>query len=183
MAGLMLGGFILQFPIGRLSDRLDRRHVIALFTAALAIISALMISLMGMGGTPLIIAGIGLGGVAFTFYPLAVAHVNDFIDNDTMLAASAGILLIYSIGASIGPIISAEFLSLWGPSGFLIYVAVMGLAAALFSLARIMVGVKIPMEMQGAYVPVPRTTPVATTIDPKAPEDAVGEVAATSPAN
>lgn len=182
MAGLMLGGFALQFPIGRLSDRLDRRHVIALLTAALALISLLMMPLMGSGGAPLIVAGIALGGVAFTLYPLAVAHVNDFIHSDTMLAASASVLLIYSIGAAIGPIISAEFMSVWGAPGFLIYLAVVGVAAAVFSVARIMLGVKIPMKMQGAYVSVPRTSPIATTIDPKPPEPPSRD-AATSSAN
>jgi len=116
------------------------------------------------------VTGIALGGVAFTLYPLAVAHINDFIAADAMLAASSGILLIYSIGAAVGPVLSAEALSQWGPQGFLIYLVIIGLATALFSIWRIFRGTKIPMEMQGAYVPVPRTSPVVAAIDPKAPE-------------
>ena len=170
MAGLMLGGFALQFPIGRLSDRLDRRQVIALLTLALALVSLLMIEAIGSRAVLLIIAGIALGGVAFTLYPLAVAHINDFIAPDMMLAASGGVLLIYSVGAAIGPIVSAEFVSLWGASGFLIYLACIGLAAAFFSVSRILLGAKIPLDRQGAYIAVPRTSPVANSLDPKAPD-------------
>ena len=177
MAGLMLGGFLLQFPIGRLSDRFDRRLMIAVLALALALISGLMTQFIAPHGAVLIFAAIVLGGVSFTLYPLAVAHVNDFITTDTMLAASAGILLIYSIGAAVGPILSAEFLSLWGPTAFLIYFVIIGLVTALFSVRRILLGAKVPMELQGAYVAVPRTSPVAAAIDSKASEGAESDAA------
>lgn len=138
MASILLGGMLLQFPVGRLSDRFDRRGTL--------IVSALLTSLAAAGiiwasdqSSVIILFAIGAiyGGFCYTVYPLSSAQVNDMADQDHLVQVSAGLLLAYGTGASIGPIIASQIMGVMGPAGLFYFIAACAVFLALFALLRI----------------------------------------------
>ncbi|GEC17418.1 MFS transporter [Nitrobacter winogradskyi] len=99
MMVVILGGVALQWPLGRLSDRYDRRHVIVVSFAATLCVS-LAISLLESPGPWLAVFGAMFGGLSFALYPLCVAHCNDRLLATQRIAASGRLVLLYSIGAA-----------------------------------------------------------------------------------
>jgi MFS family permease len=71
----------------------------------------------------LIVMGIFYGGLAFTIYGLSVAHVNDLIDSSRVLEVTGGLLLLYGIGATIGPTLGGAMMDWMGPEALLLYLA------------------------------------------------------------
>ena len=119
LTAFQLGSFVCQWPLGRLSDRLDRRLVIAgcvLAVAALSVATALA----GAGAWLLPLYFL-LGGSTLTFYAVAVAHAADFAEPDQMVGVSSSLLLAWAAGAAIGPSLAAPFIDLIGPGGLFIY--------------------------------------------------------------
>ncbi|WP_415234296.1 MFS transporter [Pseudorhodobacter sp.] len=135
IAGIYIGGMIFQYPIGWLSDRIDRRKVI--------------LGLSACGGVGLMIpvfwdvpfwalCGVGaLGGaVSNPLYSLLLAYVNDYLDRSDMAAASAGLLFINGLGAISGPLITGWMMGVVGPSGFFLFMALLFAALAVYALWR-----------------------------------------------
>jgi MFS family permease len=119
MSAVVLGGALAQWPLGSLSDRIDRRLVmiIAAGAAMVAALSVMVIPADAKLATTL--AGVVFGAGAFPLYALAVAHANDYADSSECVEVSSGLLLIYGLGAAAGPLLA----SLWrevstGPSLF-----------------------------------------------------------------
>jgi MFS family permease len=167
MVSTIVGGVILMWPIGRMSDTMDRRRVITILCAASAV-SSLMIILIG-GTSPLALFGLAMlwGGFSFPIYSISVAHTNDFLTSDDLLSASSGLLLVYGAGAILGPLLSGMAMGVLGPSGLYIWMAgVMGIMVA-FSIYRTGVRDAPPAEERAATVFVPRTTHVAYELDPR----------------
>jgi len=107
MSAVVLGGALAQWPLGRLSDRIDRRIVMLVATAiALGAAIALMTLPDGDRAT-MIVAGAVFGAGAFPLYPLAVAHANDNARPDQFVEVSSGLLLVMGIGAAIGPLLAS----------------------------------------------------------------------------
>lgn len=169
MSAVIFGGVALQMPIGRLSDRFDRRTVlIATFTGV-----ALVALALGLGlpvGRPLLGLGALFGGLLFTLYPLCVAHTNDYLTPAQRVAASGGLILIYSVGAAVGPIIAAAVMTGLGPGGLFDCIAAAALGAAGFGLWRRQVRMATPNDRQLPYQGLPQTTPMSATLDPNAAE-------------
>lgn len=104
MSAVVLGGALGQWPLGVISDRMDRR-IVMLMAGAIAIFAATATFFVPDGDyTTLMIAGVFFGIGSFPLYPLAVAHANDVADPQDYVEVSSGLLLIYSIGAALGPI-------------------------------------------------------------------------------
>ena len=101
----IIGGAAAQYPLGRLSDRLDRRLVLIAVGTAGGLISLATIVLMGVEGSlPLLIALVcGMGMVAFVQYPLGIAQLFDRLERSQYIAAATGIILLYAIGAVLVP--------------------------------------------------------------------------------
>lgn len=170
MSLVILGGVVLQIPIGRLSDRFDRRKVIIGTFAGAAMVSLLM-GVVHWPGSILGALGVLFGGLVFTLYPLCVAHTNDYLAPEERVGASGGLVLIYSIGAAIGPVIAAFVMTVIGPGGLFDFMAVCAIAAVVFGVWRQRVRGPVPNELQQPYQILPRTTPAASALDPHAAED------------
>ncbi|MFT5538585.1 MAG: MFS family permease [Alphaproteobacteria bacterium] len=167
MVATILGGLLLLWPIGRLSDRLDRRHVITFLCAASAM-SSLAIVVIG-GSAPIVLFACAAiwGSVTFPIYSLSVAHTNDFLKADDFLAVSSSLLLVYGSGAILGPLIAGLTMGYLGPVG--LYVALSGVMAAmvLFALHRMTMRQSPTVEGRAPVVFIPRTTHVVQELDPR----------------
>jgi MFS family permease len=172
MVSMILGGTLLQWPIGKLSDRVDRRIVI-LAVAAVATGMAIVASLFARHSHVLLyISTFLLGGFIFPIYSLSVAYLNDRIHQDDVLQASRGILLLYGIGAMVGPAIAGLLMHLFGPIWLFFYDAIVLGAFTLFVLLRIQV-TEAPAESQRSeYLPMTRTSQAALELDPRIDETA-----------
>lgn len=166
---VILGGVALQWPLGRLSDRYDRRQVIVLSFAATLCVS-LAISLLGSAGPWLLVLGAIFGGLSFALYPLCVAHCNDRLVAAQRLAASGRLVLLYSIGAALGPIGGALFMTGWGTGGLFLFIALCAGGTAAYGLWRQMAAPSVPAPEQQDFQILPRTTPIASLLDPNTPD-------------
>lgn len=167
MSMVILGGVALQWPLGWLSDRFDRRMVIiGSFIAAFLI--CIMIAAIGRSSGVLHVLGALFGGVSFALYPLCVAHTNDRLSAEERIGASGGLVLAYSLGAAIGPLAGAAAMAIWGSAGLFIFIGSCAMAAAGVALWRQGAGSAIPNADQHSFQILPRTTPMAATLDPQA---------------
>jgi MFS family permease len=165
----LLGGLVMQWPIGWLSDKYDRRTVllwvlIAISTAAL-LEYALSRTSHATAGV-LVMTGL-FGGCAATVYPLAVAHAFDYVERDQMVAASAGMLLSWSIGATAGPLLASMMMSGGNEWALFLYLAAVAGALAAFTRYRMGRRTALPSAEQAKFAPRGEGN-VAGTLDPRA---------------
>lgn len=130
------GAILLQWPAGRLSDRIDRRSVILAVCIGAAV--AAMISIFAAEiSTLLLFAVVAVfGGLSLPVYSLLGALLNDRMSAKQMVAASSALVLAYGIGAVVGPLAVGVMMDRIGPHGFFIYLAVMHAALGLFTIYR-----------------------------------------------
>jgi len=167
MSAVFVGGFIFTWPIGKLSDRIDRRTVIALAAAGAVAVAVFGFTLDGEN-TWLLFAAIALtGGFAFPLYSLAIAYTNDFLSAKQMVAASSTLVMANGVGAMLGPNMAAGAMEMIGPSGFFGTIAGIHVIMGLFALWRMTRRAPLPTEEQGSFVALPRITPVAATLNPE----------------
>ncbi len=162
MAATVVGGIALQWPIGRLSDLVDRRIVLAGVTIAAAA-CALAAVLFGGTSTMILLACVAAYGAAsFPMYSLSIAHTNDRLDYDQIVPASGTLVLLGGIGAILGPVSASGAMALTGPAGFFWYLLVAHAALGAFTLFRMMRRAATPLEEQGRPVPLGiRPSPIA----------------------
>ncbi len=171
MTTTILGGMALQWPIGRLSDRFDRRKIIVAVSLSVAGVSALIAALAQEANLLLFPLSFAFGGCAFSLYSLSVAHTNDFMKENDLIAASGGLLFAYGLGAFVGPFIASEVIALAGPRGLFVHIGAVAIGLAIFGLARVFARPPVPNEAQEKFVAVPNTTPVAEGLDPRIEPD------------
>lgn len=167
---VILGGVALQWPLGRLSDRRDRRQVIVGSFAVAALVS-IALSLISGGGLLLMSLGALFGGLSFALYPLCVAHCNDRLLETERVAASGRLVLVYSMGAALGPVLAASFMTMTGPGGLFLFIAVCAGLAMAVGLWRQRASDPVPGNYQQEFQVVPRTTPMASLLDPNVSDD------------
>ena len=164
ISAMVLGGMILQWPIGRLSDRFDRRQILTI-ASVLAGGMAIAGAILGESSVYALLAIAALlGGLSFPIYSLAVAHTNDFLEPKQMVAASGGLLMASGIGGMAGPVAAGVAMTWIGPPGFFWFLAAIHLALGLFALFRMMRRAARRMDEQYPYVGVPRTSAVGAEI-------------------
>ena len=174
MAAAVLTGAALQIPLGKLSDGRDRRQVI-LLTAVLAGIAALALGVlgeMGRSGLYVLVAGAAFGGFALPTYGIAVAHLNDWVEEGEFVEAAGGMLLTYAVGAVIGPLIASQAMAQFGPSALFFYIGATFLTLGLVLVYRIVrVSHTVDPEEQAGFVAVARTSVAAGVLDPRAEDE------------
>lgn len=139
VVALVLGGIVLQLPIGWISDIRDRRVVLS-GMAALAALSALIGAIAHGSSAIVTVIAISLfGGLTFPFYTVAVSHVNDRIDPAHRLPASGAMILLFGIGSVLGPIAASAAMEAFGPRGFFLLLAAVTAALAAYAAYRIVI--------------------------------------------
>ena len=122
VSSIFLGGLLLQYPIGWLSDRMDRR-VLILATSIIGALAGVFGWLFGGNFSLLLVTGFLMGGMSNPLYSLLIAYTNDYLSTDDMAAASGGLLFANGVGAVLGPIILGYIMQLIGPAGFWLFLA------------------------------------------------------------
>ena len=176
MSVIILGGLIVQYPVGRASDIFDRRTVIAV--ALFASGAVCIVIVLGSDLDFWSLAGLTIlyGGITFALYPLAVSHANDYLDPADLVAASAGLIMAMSVGAAIGPLATAALMESIGPDGLYVFSGGASLVLGGFAIYRMIRRAPTSMEDQGLYVLVSRTTAASAELDPRADLEGEGEL-------
>ena len=174
MSAVIVGGALLQWPFGRLSDHRDRRGVILALSLLSCLAGAMLVAVrVGVavpGVTPesaVLIGGFLFGGFALPLYAISVAHANDFIGPAEFTEAAGGLLLAYGIGATLGPVLAAALIGPWGSAVIFAFTAAVHAAFTLFVLWRMFRRRPGPLPAAGEFIDVPRTTPAAVGLDPR----------------
>lgn len=120
MASVIFGGLLLQYPVGHLSDRMDRRVVLAMVALATSVASVAIVMVTEWNPRWIYPAGAIYGAFSFTVYSLCISHANDFAPADKLVQTASGLLTAYGFGAFLGPIIAAFFMGHLGPEGLFV---------------------------------------------------------------
>ena len=165
VATIFIGGMITQYPIGWLSDRMDRRALIVL-TAAVGAVGA-SIGVMSNGDfTLILVAAFLMGSTSNPLYSLLLAYTNDFLDHEDMAAGSGGMIFLNGLGAVSGPLITGWMMGIFGPSGFYMLIGVLFAMLAIYAVYRATQRPAIPVDETGSFVAMSQSamTPVAMEI-------------------
>ena len=175
---LIAGGLVMQFPIGWISDRFDRRNVMLALALGASVAASLVIVLGPSSLTILICLAFVYGGMVIPIYGLSVAQTNDYVEEDQFVAASSGLLIVYAIGAIAGPNVASWIMSLVGPWGLWLYATAALIGLAVFIVYRKGRRRALPLDEQGNFVPAPGETSVSVELDPRASRVEVAPVSA-----
>lgn len=183
MGLLIISGLFLQLPIGRLSDRFDRRDIIRLVGLVSTLFAFTVVLILSLRGSPetssapsWLLHWIAIPAAAacysafhFTIYPLCVAHANDYVEADERVEASGGLVLAFSIGAVIGPILAAAMMELSGPTGLFMFNGTVSLLILLFTGYRRKQRSWAGIADKEPFVSLPdvQTTPNPVELDPR----------------
>ena len=163
VATLYIGALVLQYPIGFLSDRMDRR-VLILGSAALGGAAALAAFMLPFSFPLVLVAAFLIGGTANPLYALLIAYTNDFIDYEDMAAASGGLIFINGLGAIMGPLITGWAMGAVGPRGFFLYLTFLLLGMAGYAAYRMTRRASTFGDDDYESVPYAPITPAATPV-------------------
>jgi len=171
MAAIVLGGVAFQIPIGRASDRLDRRWVIAAVALLTAMAAAPYGLVPGWAPTALFAGYFVVGGLTLPLYAVCVAHTNDFLSPEQMVGASSALVLAYGLGAAVGPTLTATSMQLLGPTGFPLFLAVTHALVAVFALYRMTRRPTVPADERGPFQALPNPSAVVTPLTQESARD------------
>jgi len=169
-------GFLMQWPVGTLSDRLDRQHVLAIIALMVGIACCFILLSSQEPGWLIFLSTGFYGGMVFTLYPVAVAHTNDRMEPNEIVPASSALLFSYGLGACIGPIFAASLMAIMGPNGLYTFIAIVSLIFGM--IVFIYKHVESPKKEEAVpFISVPGTSPIITTLHPHSEDDTDKKVA------
>ncbi|MFW6258551.1 MAG: MFS transporter [Halochromatium sp.] len=161
MAITMSGALAFTWPLGRLSDKIDRRLVI-IFAGLIAALAALTIVVLEeRTSAALLGAGFVFGGFAIPIYSISIAHVNDRIAEGEVVAVASRLVLIYGAGAALGPLLASASMRLLGTQGLFVYISATFGMLVLFGLVRLGFRGEGVLWPKRGFIIVPRTTHVS----------------------
>ena len=166
MSTAVIAGAIGQWPLGKLSDKMDRRRVILAICLGAAVAGVALSMLDGSTPTLLLTAVFGYGLFAFCLYAISVAHANDFANPSDYVEVACGLLLVYAVGAVIGPIVASICMRYFGPGGLFAFTAVMHVAMGIFTIYRLQCRVTAPSEDHIAFSDALLVAHTISLIDP-----------------
>ena len=175
MSATMVGGFLLQFPIGKLADLFDRRTVLVM-TLLLACLAAMVLPIMAARGEMgiTIACAVILSGALACVYPIALADAFDRLKPTEMVAASGKLILAYAAGGAIGPYTSSLVMNRMGADALFGYLIVASLILMAFVMYRMSIRSAVPDALQESFV-VQGMTPMATELDPRTEYNSLDE--------
>ncbi len=156
----IIGGAALQFPLGYLSDLLDRRWMIILATLG-AMLAGLLLSTAEPGNQILIYAGSFMfGAFALPLYSLSIAHANDQAEPDQYLLVAAGLIFFFALGATCGPLIASLVLDTFGAPAFFAYTSSVHAILILVTFMRMLIRPEVVDKGRSSFAFLLNSSPV-----------------------
>lgn len=158
MSAGIVGGAVLQYPFGMLSDKVDRRIALLLATAG-ACLAGLYLS--WFAGQSAVLNYLGIfcfGAFALPLYSLSAAHANDHAREGEFVMVAVGLTFFFSIGAMIGPAVSAMLIKVAGPQSLFTYTSAVHFSLLLYTLWRMRARAAVPVETRKRFVLLLRTS-------------------------
>ncbi|WP_133127660.1 MFS transporter [Legionella nagasakiensis] len=165
MFAIIVGGMMLQYPVGKLSDVFERRLMLIIISLATIFIS-LAVIFINPEITWLFFSLMALvGGLTFTLYPISITQACDALDTADIVAGTQSLLLAYSIGAMIGPFIAPVFMQFFGSYGLFIYfISICAFSIPLFIIRKAQ---KADIPQEEPFMSMPQTSPILLELDPR----------------
>ena len=165
----VIGAALIQWPLGWISDRVDRRRVIVA-SSMLGSASAIALSLLGdrSEGFLLLLGGL-VGAWIIPTFGLCAAHANDHASPENAVSTNGSLLLLHGLGAAGGATLGGFVISWFGPPALFIYIGAIYAALAAFCIYRIATAAPVPEQEKTPFVPIPKNT--APTVFDIAEED------------
>ncbi|MEN5277522.1 MFS transporter [Brucella sp. TWI432] len=164
-------GALMQIPVGRISDLIDRRYVLAGVASLAALVGLLAFIIAPSNGTVIIIMTGCYGALAYALYPVAVAHANDHASSESFVKVSSGLLLLYGFGTMLGPLLAAAAMDIFWPSGLFAITALSHISITAYALFRSRKRASVPKDEKEQFKSMPSiksATPEAMNLDPRA---------------
>jgi MFS family permease len=183
MSLTVVAGAVLQLPAGRISDRTDRRYVLAGAAFGAALFALLIFVAAPRSGAAVISMTALYGALAYILYSIAVAHANDHARAEDFVKVSGGLLLLYGFGTMVGPVIGARLMDWLRPESIFLATALAHFAIAGYTMLRVRARAPVPVGERDAFTTQPAEraiTPAALMLDPRS--EAADEAVPTSPA-
>lgn len=152
MTATVIGGALSQWPLGYASDKFGRRKVLLGAAVIGVVISTFVFNAMdNLTFVTTNIVGLAWGAIAFPLYAISVAHANDYVDADDYVMVSSGLLLLYGVGAIVGPFAASAIMTATDASGLYTFTGVVHLAMAGFVVHRMIRRESAPDEQHIAF--------------------------------
>ena len=163
ISAIYVAALVLQYPIGWLSDRMDRRRLIVWISLAGAAGSMIAFLVPGYF-TLIVVSGAIVGGMSNPLYALLIAYANDYLEKEDMAAASGGLLFINGVGAIAGPLIVGFMMDAIGDNGFWLYTAILMASVGAYGIYRATQRSREDMETETVSVPYAPVSAASTPI-------------------
>jgi MFS family permease len=152
MAVSILAAVVTQYPVGRMSDRMDRRTVIAMVCTLATLVAGSIVAFPQMPRPVFLALAALFSGLVLTLYSLSVSHVNDKLEPAQMVAASSALLLINGVAAALGPILLGSLIAAFGPPAYFATLATLTAALAIYDLWRKSRRTPVPPSQKGPFI-------------------------------
>ncbi|MEY8216152.1 MAG: MFS transporter [Colwellia sp.] len=168
MGAAILGAFILQFPVGYLSDRFDRRTVllVLLIISAVADIAVTALVSLRIEWAVFLVTAVTSGIIACT-YPMSITETFDKLRQKEMVSAMGSMILAFAIGGIIGPYAASLVMNSFGGVALFYFLAVIQLLLACFVIFRMVVRQALPVDEQEQFVMQGTAASSAVVLDPR----------------
>lgn len=166
MSSTVIAGALGQWPLGRLSDRIDRRKVIFGAGVLAAAAGVGLVLFQDRGPSFIYPFAWAYGFFSFALYAIAVAHTNDFVDPRDYVETSSSLLLLYAIGAVVGPPVAAVAMATKGPGGLFLFAAACLTVLAGFSFWRLSQRARPPEEERAEFADSIRLAQTVAAVEP-----------------
>lgn len=162
IAVLLVGAVVGQFPLGRWSDRTDRRYVMAAAALLVTVGSGIgVVATLGDSFVSALAAGFFIGAGAFALYGLSFAHVADYVDPGAMPATGARLITFNGLGAAAGPFVAAAAIGMVGPEGIFYVMGAMALPFVIHVVFRLTRRAAVSDDRRAHYTPLATSATVA----------------------
>jgi len=152
MAVSILAAVVTQYPVGRLSDRMDRRTVIAGICTLAAVLAGSIVAFPDMPHAAFLTLAALFSGFVLTLYSLSVSHVNDKLEPAQMVASSSTLLLLNGGAAALGPMLAGSLITAFGPRAYFAMLAALTSALAIYDLWRKSRRQPVPPSQKGPFI-------------------------------
>ncbi len=148
----VLGSFLMQYPVGYLSDRYDRRTIIAVLILVSLLASLASPQALGANLWLLLLLIAVSAGIFGSLYAISISQTFDSLKQSEMGAAMGPLVMVYALGAIVGPLLSSNLMQFVGPDSLFYLLFALQIVLLSYIVYRIGQREALPIEQQEAFV-------------------------------